>query len=330
MQPRQSSHSAEPRPLKEKRKFTGKSRLPGKKLKVQSTPTAVANAGVNIEEVASSVSELILPELKQAIQTIITQRQDSVLSSSRNEPETSEKSGPSSSVSTASPDVEQRIYVLINPKQPVPNEGQEKSIWIGGSSIIKRAFQRARLSTEKSHLGLRRLNYHILWQGKGGLTWKKLFLRIQLLRRYESFPEILIIHCGGNDIGNVPLLELRLRMKETFQRIRSELPNTLLGWSHILPRFSWRYSKNVRSQKIAVKRINSFMSKLFVVNNGFYISYPEISWDSSGLFVNDGVHLSELGNDLLLYNLQSKLQQVCSFNGERRTRSMPYSDVVRN
>ncbi|XP_056022078.1 uncharacterized protein LOC130054967 [Ostrea edulis] len=191
-----------------------------------------------------------------------------------------------------------------------------------GSSIIKRAFQRASLSTEKSHLGLRRLNYHILWQGKGGLTWKKLFPRIQLLRRFESLPEILIIHCGGNDIGNVPLLELRLRMKETFQRIWSELPNTLLGWSHILPRFSWRYSKNVKSQNIAVRRINSFMSKLFVVNNGFYISYPEISWDSSGLFVNDGVRLSELGNDLLLFNLQSKLQQVCSFNGERRTRSM--------
>ncbi|XP_055997870.1 uncharacterized protein LOC125651120 [Ostrea edulis] len=198
----------------------------------------------------------------------------------------------------------------------------EKSIWIVGSSIIKRAFQRASLSTEKSHLGLRRLNYHILWQGKGGLTWKKLFPRIQLLRRYESLPEILIIHCGGNDIGNVLLLELRLRMKETFQRIWSEFPNTLLGWSHILPRFSWHYSKNVKSQNIAVKRINSFMSKLFVVNNGFYISYPEISWDSSGLFVNDGVHLSELGNDLLLYNFQSKLQQVCSFNGERRTRSM--------
>lgn len=62
------------------------------------------------------------------------------------------------------------------------------------------------------------------------------------------------------------------------------------------------------------------MSKLFVQNDGFYISYPEIAWDSYGLFRKDGVHLTELGNDILLYNLQSTLQQICSFNGERETR----------
>lgn len=109
-------------------------------------------------------------------------------------------------------------------------------------------------------------------------------------------------------------------MKEIFQRIQTRLPNTILGWSHILPRSSWRYSNNVKSQNFAAKRINSFMSKLFVQNDGFYISYPEIAWDSYGLFRKDGVHLTELGNDILLYNLQSTLQQICSFNGERGTR----------
>ncbi|XP_062607108.1 uncharacterized protein LOC134268883, partial [Saccostrea cucullata] len=197
---------------------------------------------------------------------------------------------------------------------------QEKSVWIVGSSIIKCPFQRASLSPEKSHLGLRRLNYHILWQGKGGLIWKKLFPRIQLLLRYELSPDVLIVHCGGNDIGNVPLLDLRVMMKETIQMIQSKPPNTIMGWSHILPRSSWRYSKNVKSQNLAVKRINSFMSKLFVVNNGFYISYPEISLDSNGLFIKDGVHLSDHGNDIFLYNLQSKLQQVCSSNGEQWAR----------
>jgi lysophospholipase L1-like esterase len=202
------------------------------------------------------------------------------------------------------------------------NIGQEKSIWIVGSSIIKWAFQRACNSAEKTHLGLQRKNYHILWQGKGGLTWDKLFPRIQLLLRYEPSPNILIIHCGGNDIGNVPLLDLRMKMKETFHRIQTKLPQTILGWSHILPRYTWRYSKNIKSQNLAAKRINSFMSSLFVQNDGFYISYPEIAWNSYGLFKKDGVHLNELGNDILLYNLQSKLQEVCYSNGERWARSM--------
>lgn len=213
-----------------------------------------------------------------------------------------------------------RIFVFSLYTYLLSYIGQERNIWIIGSSIIKWAFQRACLSEEKAHLGLQRQNYRILWQGKGGLTLNKLFPRIQLLLRYEPSPDILIIHCGGNDIGNVPLLDLRTKMKEIFQRIQTRLPNTILGWSHILPRSSWRYSNNVKSQNFAAKRINSFMSKLFVQNDGFYISYPEIAWDSYGLFRKDGVHLTELGNDILLYNLQSTLQQICSFNGERGTR----------
>lgn len=147
-----------------------------------------------------------------------------------------------------------RIFVFSLYTHLLSYIGQERNIWIIGSSIIKWAFQRACLSEEKAHLGLQRQNYRILWQGKGGLTLNKLFPRIQLLLRYEPSPDILIIHCGGNDIGNVPLLDLRTKMKEIFQRIQTRLPNTILGWSHILPRSSWRYSNNVKSQNFAAKR----------------------------------------------------------------------------
>lgn len=37
---------------------------------------------------------------------------------------------------------------------------------------------------------------------------------------------------------------------------------------------------------------------------------------------SDGMHLTEFRNDILLYNLQSTLKQICSFNGEHRTRPM--------
>ena len=144
------------------------------------------------------------------------------------------------------------------------------------------------------------------------MTWKEVFPKIKLLLRYENPPEILIIHCGGNDIGKTPLLGLRKNMAKTVHLIGTMLPNTKLGWSCILPRTCWRFSKNPKSQNIAAKRINNFMSHLFDIIGGFYIKYQELSWDCTSLFRKDGVHLSELGNDIFLYRLQSKLQEICS------------------
>ncbi|XP_061183336.1 uncharacterized protein LOC133191607 [Saccostrea echinata] len=191
----------------------------------------------------------------------------------------------------------------------MPSKGSEKVIWIVGSSIIKWAFYYARKSLDGVDLGLRRRNYRIFWQGKGGMKWFDLIPKIKLLLRYESPPEILIIHCGGNDIGKIPLLQLRSIMSSALEELKQLLPKTTLVWSNMLPRISWRFSSNSKAQNLATVRLNNFMNHLITVNGGFFIKYPEITWDSKEMFSSDGVHLSYFGNCFLLFNLQRTLQE---------------------
>ena len=60
----------------------------------------------------------------------------------------------------------------------------------------------------------------------------------------------------------------------------------------------------------AAVRLNNDAASLIVGLSGKYIKYPEISWDNRGMFGNDGVHLSQLGNSFFLYNLQSTLSEI--------------------
>ena len=119
---------------------------------------------------------------------------------------------------------------------------QENLVWVIGSSIIKWAFFRARRSLFRADLSIKRFNGRIFWQGKGGMSWKDLFPKVKLPQKYEQTPNILIIHCGGNDIRKIKIKNIRETMKITYYKLKSLLPNTRFCWSSILPRTNWIYS----------------------------------------------------------------------------------------
>uniref|UniRef100_K1PXS7 Uncharacterized protein n=1 Tax=Magallana gigas TaxID=29159 RepID=K1PXS7_MAGGI len=81
--------------------------------------------------------------------------------------------------------VEQAVYYII---------------WIVGSSIIKNAFCHAKESCRGTDLQLDRHKASIFWQGKGGMRWAELYSKIKTLLKVEDPPQILVIHCGGNNI----------------------------------------------------------------------------------------------------------------------------------
>ena len=170
-----------------------------------------------------------------------------------------------------------------------------RSIWVVGSSIVKHAFIHARRSYDGCNLGLKRHNCRVWWQGKSGMTLGELNPRISYLLQFENTPDILVIHCGGNSIGQIPLHHLRRQIRETILQLEKILPSTKLIWSQILPRYNWRYSENAKAMNFAAARLNNYAAWLICQLGGHYIKYTELWWDAHGIFSNDGVHLSDFG-----------------------------------
>lgn len=178
-----------------------------------------------------------------------------------------------------------------------------------GSSIVKRAFVAARNRPGGVCLGLQRLSINIWWQGKGGMVWSELYKKIKALLKVNDSPHYLILHCGGNDIGNISLRILIQIFKRTLEKIQLLLPNTKIIWSQLLPRRNWRYSENIDAMNKTVKRLNSSIAAAVVQNGGGYIKYPDINSKDALLFESDGVHLSQTGNEIFLNTICAAIEQ---------------------
>ncbi|CAC5391882.1 unnamed protein product [Mytilus coruscus] len=74
-----------------------------------------------------------------------------------------------------------------------------------------------------------------------------------------------------------------------------------------IPTLKLKYRNEIvhRSLNRTRVRLNSLAATYIIKHGGAYIRYPEISEDNPDLFL-DGVHLSDIGNDLFLYRLQQE------------------------
>jgi lysophospholipase L1-like esterase len=162
--------------------------------------------------------------------------------------------------------------------------------------IQKRTFIDARSNEEGTNLGLGRINVSIWWQGQGGMHSYQMLGKLKLLKRFEAPPKYLIIHCGGNDIGCRPSIELRHNLELTLRKIQYMFPATVIIWYQILPRLAWRGEQRHEALETVKRQVNSKMGTLVksLKLNGHYINYLEISDGDKSLFLPDGVHLNKM------------------------------------
>ena len=104
-------------------------------------------------------------------------------------------------------------------------------IWIIGSSIIDWAGQKA-AETQRPNLNL---NVHIRWLGTRSMKWQRLRPKLQIESLCWSAPNMLLIHLGGNNIGNTNTGHLCRIMKRDLCYISQLLPDCIIVWSDILP-----------------------------------------------------------------------------------------------
>lgn len=190
-------------------------------------------------------------------------------------------------------------------------------IWLVGSSIVTHAFLEARRRPGGPNLTLnKRLGMSLWWQGKGGLTLRKLKGRIRFLMTLEELPQFIVIHIGGNDIGYISVGHLNYLLRRFMFWLSEQMPQTTLIFSQILPRNTWLYSNKNECMEKCRRRINSTMGRFMTKNGGCYIKYPDIK-PTKHFIKRDGVHLTTLGNNVFLNTLQGALEQFvsCSSGG---------------
>lgn len=179
-----------------------------------------------------------------------------------------------------------------------------------GSSIIKQAFTEALCRPGGANLGLERLGINIWWQGYSGLRFLQMKSKLSYLKQFESDPDYLIMHAGGNDIGvkECPLFWLIKNLRNHLQIIRECFPNSVLVWSQILPRTNWRYSQDSVAMENFRIRLNRAAAKAVLNLGGCYIKHPDLLKNITQFLRPDGVHLTELGYGIFLNTLQGGLE----------------------
>ena len=123
------------------------------------------------------------------------------------------------------------------------------------------------------------------------------------MMQHEDPPNFIMLHVGENDIGNVKLGLIQLQLKSLISWIAKQMPYAKIIFSQLLLRLSWRYSENNSKMEKCIIAIASFIVK----SGGYYIHYPDIKAENQFLVPN-GVHLNELGNNILLNIIQGAIE----------------------
>ena len=110
----------------------------------------------------------------------------------------------------------------------------------------------------------------------------------------------LLLHVGGNDLGTVPIKELKSKADSLFSYIDTAMPGTIIIWSEILPRL-WSGNEGLEGAR---KRFNTYVAKLVKQRKGFYLQHIKLQPFQVELFNKDGVHLSDHGNHIFLENIR--------------------------
>lgn len=181
-------------------------------------------------------------------------------------------------------------------------------IWIIGDSLITHLHERA-IFRHSVNLGLDGRKVH--WIGSGGMLWEQLLPKLQLEMLFRPMPSFIVIQVGGNNIVDVKLSKLIKTVRHDMTYICTGFEKVKIVWSDILPRKRWRGALEtedvLKHLDIKRKRVNRLGRQVVRESPNGRAIVSDSDLFTSGLFKPDGVHLTDIGNDILLNTFQEAL-----------------------
>ncbi|CAG2186288.1 unnamed protein product [Mytilus edulis] len=193
-----------------------------------------------------------------------------------------------------------------------------KAIWFVGSSIVYWAQTNAKTRYGGPNIGLQSRGVYIRWFGKRGMLWNDFNAKVSHAVDKFSPPAMIIIQLGSNDLVKVKTLELIQNIERDILRLHLLLPNTRIVWSEMLMRRYWHGATDGKAIERSRKRVNSAINN-YALNDGHcVIQHPNIRAREMNLYRYDGTHLSDIGYDIYLNNIQGGIETFLSSQKIRR------------
>ncbi|XP_040184663.1 uncharacterized protein LOC120917438 [Rana temporaria] len=188
--------------------------------------------------------------------------------------------------------------------------GSECLVWILGHNYVVLGAAHAGLNPDGLQLGFPREQVRIKWIGVPGMLWSRVLPEVNHYSRLDRPPDVLLLHVGGNDLGFRTSYDLHMDIKSDFLSLRSSFPKTVVVWSDIVARTSWKLAISVAKLNKARKKINREMTKFFVRNGGLAIRHGDMEKEPQLFLREDGVHLNSVGIDLWCLGLQEGIERA--------------------
>ncbi|XP_073431917.1 uncharacterized protein [Dendrobates tinctorius] len=182
------------------------------------------------------------------------------------------------------------------------------AVWVLGHSFIYWACKRAEIRPGGKNFYFPQLEVN--WRGIRGLQWEQIFPELVKISKSAKGPLILLLHAGGNDLCKTTGAELFTTMKTDIKRAVCLIPDMVVVWSDIISRTVWHGAKDPKAIDKSRRKINSKMAKFVKENFGIVVHHHNLEENISPLLRPDGVHLTDIGLDMFLLNLQDGVEQA--------------------
>ncbi|TFK01626.1 diacylglycerol kinase epsilon [Platysternon megacephalum] len=192
-------------------------------------------------------------------------------------------------------------------------QAEPKEIWICGHSVILVTKRRASTHPHGLQLGFPSSSAFLYWHGIQAMLWDQLLPLLHEIYYLRSFPSIIVIHLGENDLVQHTSMSLIVKMKNDLGILRRAFPDAHIIWSSLLPRRFWKGAEKPVSIEKARKGINREMSHYCSENGIIFLRHDLITYDKPNMFLPDVDDLSDVGADVFTADLKGALHSCLGF-----------------